>query len=470
MRRGGRSQEGIVQSGQTLNITSLIDDVRLTSFQIRVFVLCGLVMAFDGLDLTVVGVTAPSIAATLNMKMSAFGPIFGAGQFGVMIGAIVFGSPADRWGRRSLLISATILFGVFALLTATATSFGELVTYRFVTGLGLGGAAPNLVALISEYAPKRMRPLFVTIIWGFVPVGGIVGGLSSSYLIPHFGWQAVYFCGGVIPLVLAVFLLFLLPESVTFLVAREASPARIAKIVRRLDPRLAVTANTRFEINEEKLPGVPVKHLFTEGRTGITLTLWALFFLSFLLVVFGISWLPSLLRQHGATTSQMGIALALWSLGGIIGSVIFGGLVERISPYTVQIWGYILLAIGIGSLGFIAASSSFAVAVTFAFITSILGSGTNSVVGTLTALNYPTAMRSTAIGWGYGLGRAGATVGPMLGATFLGWNWNSDQIWLAFAVPSLLSAALILSLRRRIAARDASSGSAVRAAPPLFGR
>ncbi len=435
-----------MQSNGTLNITRFIDNNRITGYQFRIFILAGLLVMFDGFDSLLAGVTAPSIAATLKLPMSTFGTFFAAGQFGIMTGAIIFGPPADYWGRKKTLLSAACVFGVFSLLTATATSYGEVVTFRFITGVGMGGAAPSLVALVSEYAPKRIRAFITTLFWGIVPAGGIVAGLASSFLMPRYGWQSVYLCGGIIPLVLVVILLVWLPESAAFLVARGAKPARISGIA----AAMGAPSARNYEVNDIRLPGVPVQYLFRDRRAVMTILFWITFFLSFLVIVFGVSWLPSLLREKGASVEQTGIALSIWSFAGVIGPIVFGYIIERTGPYAVQIWGYVLLAICVGSLGYATSVWAFAPLLLLIALTAAIASGTNAGIGALMVLSYPTPVRGTASGWGYGFGRAGASVGPLLGGVLLGRHWPSNQIWLAFGAPALLSVVLVLLLKWQI--------------------
>jgi len=248
-----------------VSVTRLIDEGRLTSFQIGTIVCCALVSMFDGIDTQSIGVAAPFIADTLGIKIASFGPIFSSALVGATIGAASFGPLADRLGRKTLLLVAVVLIGVFTILTALADSVGMLMLCRLMAGLGLGGATPCYIALTSEYAPARSRATLVTLMWSAFPLGGMLGGLLNSYLLVAIGWRAIFYIGGVAPLLFGLFLLWYLPESLKFLLLRRNDTAAVAAIIARL--RVPIdAAKQHFIVEEKNLPGVAIKHLFTEGR------------------------------------------------------------------------------------------------------------------------------------------------------------------------------------------------------------
>jgi MFS transporter, AAHS family, 4-hydroxybenzoate transporter len=261
-----------------VNVTRLIDDGPLTRFQIGTVICCALVSALDGIDSQSIGVAAPFIADELGVKLADFGPIFSSALVGATIGAATFGPLADRFGRKILLMAAVLLIGVFTILTVFANSVPMLVTVRVLAGLGLGGATPCFIALTSEYTPARLRAALVTLMWSAFPLGGLLGGLLNWYLIPHAGWRAIFYLGGVAPLVLAVVLFFYLPESIKFLLVRRNDLTGVARIVARFGTS-AAGGDARFVLDEKPLPGASIRHLFTDGRALGTLLLWVPFFM-----------------------------------------------------------------------------------------------------------------------------------------------------------------------------------------------
>ena len=159
-----------------------------------------------------IAVAAPIIADELKLARAAFGPIFSAGLLGAMIGALSFGPLGDRFGRKRALIAATVIFGVFTLATPMARSYEQLLAVRFAAGIGLGGATPCFIALASEFAPSRRRAMVASLIWAAFPLGGSVGGFANSFILTNFGWQTIFWIGGVLPIVVAAALIVWLPE------------------------------------------------------------------------------------------------------------------------------------------------------------------------------------------------------------------------------------------------------------------
>jgi AAHS family 4-hydroxybenzoate transporter-like MFS transporter len=361
-----------------------------------------------------------------------------------MVGALLLGPLADRVGRKSMIIGATAAFGAFTLLTAFCTSYDQLFVCRLLAGLGLGGVTPNAVALTSEYAPKNSRSAVVALMWAAFPLGGVCIGLMSAYLIPSFGWQSVLIVGGIVPLIVCAAALAGLPESLAFLAARGLATTRIRAVLRRLAPDVPTTAATRFTADEEKLPGVPVKHLFGGGRAVTTLLLWVTCFVSFLILIFTISWIPALLRANGVSMAQVGFAIALHSIGSAMGSSSVGRIMDRIGAYAMLITTFCIAAVATAALGF-TVSSFWQLAVVIALSGCFAGASQAGVIA-LAAVTYPVAVRSTGVGWAFAAGRLGAVVGPLLGGVMLGWGWHTDVILIVVAVPALIGAAAIALL------------------------
>src|SRR5688572_27873599 len=277
-------------SRRALTVNEIIDERPVSTFQATTILSCGLVLLLDGFDTQAMGFLVPPIAEELGVPLSAFGPVLSAGLFGLMLGAMGSGPIADRWGRKWAIIVSALVFGSFSLLTPQADTINELVTLRFLTGLGLGGAMPNVVALASEYAPKRLQPILVTLIFVGMGGGAVLASLVGGALIPIWGWRSVFYVGGVLPIALALVLIKLLPESVRFLTVRGGDAAQVRAIMRRIAPDLGDAPLAPMPPNRHT--GVAVTHLFTEGRTTGTLLLWVPFFMNLLILYFILSWLP----------------------------------------------------------------------------------------------------------------------------------------------------------------------------------
>lgn len=431
----------MVTEQRALTVNELIDDRAPSAFQITAIVLCGFVILFDGFDTQAMGFLVPSIAEDFGIPRDSFAWALSAGLIGLMFGAMISGPIADRWGRKSAIVISVLGFGVMSLLSARASSLDELVALRFLTGLGLGGAMPNAVSLASEYAPKRMQPMFVSAIFVGMAGGALVASGVGAVFMPIWGWRSVFFVGGLLPIALAVVLLKALPESLRFLAVAGADQARTSAIVRRIAPD---AADLRFAPDpaSERRNGVPVKHLFTEGRAGGTLMLWIPFFMNLLIIYFILSWLPSLLRDAGMPVSAGIAAVAAFSVGGIAGTLLQGPLMKALGVYTPMVAEFVASLALVWLAAEIFANYELMIVVTF--LLGVTVQAAQAGLNVLAAMYYPTATRSTGVGWALGVGRVGAIVGPLIGGAMLKMHWTPREIFLAGMVPALISAAAVV--------------------------
>ena len=426
---------------QAINVTRLIDDGPLTRFQIGTIVCCALVSALDGIDSQSIGVAAPFIADELGVKLADFGPIFSSALAGATLGAASFGPLADRFGRKTLLIVAVVLISVFTILTVFANSVPMLMTFRLLAGIGLGGATPCFIALTSEYAPARLRAALVTLMWSAFPLGGLLGGLLNWYLIPQAGWRAIFYIGGVAPLVLAFVLLFYLPESIKFLLVRRNDVTGVGRIVARFRSS-PVRGDSHFVLDEKPLPGASIPHLFTEGRALGTLLLWVPFFMGFGVLTVAVLWTPALLKLNGISPANTAFVVAFNGLGGFIGQSSAGTLIKRFGILPVLIPAFLLGAAATVGLGY--GASSIALASTFIGLIGVfMGFGTGGAIA-LAATIYPTPIRSTGVGWGMAMGRFGQIVGPLIAGALLGAGWTADRIMMVIACGGLIAAVFVV--------------------------
>ncbi len=429
-----------------LNIASVIDSARLSPFQIRTIVFCGCAAVLDGFDTQMIGFLAPSIAENFGLEVGSFAPVFAAGLFGLMVGALLLGPIADKIGRRWLVIAATFTFGLFTFLTASASSINEFVILRFLTGLGLGGAMPNLTALATEYSPRRYQGMIVAWLFAGIPIGAIVGGLLSSWLLPFAGWQAAFHVGGVLPMLLALVLVFTLPESLRFLILKQDNPRRVLAIANRIVPS-GFPPEQQFSSPQKPVTGIPVRHLFTNGRWSGTLLLWIPYFMNLLIIYFIISWLPAMLRQSGMPITAGIEAATAFSFGGAIGCLVTGKLLQMFGARKVALIEFV------ATILFILLLSTYSDAYwSVMLIAGFLGftvQGAQAALNALVAGFYPTAIRSTGIGWALGIGRVGSIIGPLIGGLMLSMHWQTSTIFLATIVPAFLAATAIACMMAR---------------------
>ncbi len=435
-----------MESKAPVDFSKLVDERPISALQVAIIVLCGAINFLDGMDSQSIGVAAPLIAASIGIKIGAFGPIFAAGQLGAAIGAMSFGTIGDRLGRKNVLAAATFLFGVGTLVTAVAPSFSTIVGARFCAGLGLGGAIPCFIALVSEYTPTRMRNTCVAVLWSFYPLGGMAGGIINSWLLHAFGWPAVFYLGGTLPLLVGALLLLIAPESVRYLLARNLDDDKARRTAARLFPD-AIDRDARFVHHRQNVVAGSIRELFAENYRLTTLLLWTPLFLGFGTLSVTILWMPTLLNMNGISPSTTSLVIAAVGLGGFVGNGSAGHLLDRFGVAAVPIPAMALGALVVAGFGYFADNAL--LAGVCGFLTNVfLGIGLTACIA-LASAAYPTAIRSTGVGCAMSSGRFGQVFLPLITSLTISWNWTPTQMMLLIAIAPLLAAVAMYFLPAR---------------------
>ena len=428
-----------------VDIAQAIDDAKLSAYQIGIFILCGICLIIDGFDVQAMGYVAPAIIQDWKLQNAMMAPVFSATLIGVMIGAILFSMLSDKLGRRPVLIAATLFFSVLTLVTAQASTVVELHWIRLIAGIGLGGIMPNAVALCGEFSPKRSRVFIMMMVGNCFTAGAALGGLIAAWLIPHYGWRSVFYFGGCVPMIIACVMFVWLPESLQFLAVKGKAKDQIAKILRRINPTQNYDNSIEFFVPEQAKTGVPIFQLFHAGRATVTLMLWTVNFMNLLNLYFLSSWLPTVVRDAGYPTSTAVYVGTTLQVGGTIGAILLGWLVKRFGFVPVLAFGFALAAINISFIGW--PGLALALLFTVVFIAGVGVMGGQVGVNALAATYYPTDLRSTGIGAGLGVGRLGAIVGPLIGGQLMAMKWGARELFLAAAIPALISAIVMVAMR-----------------------
>ena len=433
-----------MQAERTFNISTLIEEQKPGRFAVGLLFWCFLIMLMDGYDQTAVSFAAPAIIKEWHVARGGFGPVFGAGLFGTLVGSFIFGYFGDRFGRKRAIVSGSLFFGLLTLLSVWATSLHELMLLRFIAGLGMGGVVPNSVALVAEYAPKRLRATWVTLMFSGFSIGAGSGGLVSSALIHRYGWPVMFVVGGIGSLAVACLLIVTLPESAKLLVVRRRSVETVRKLVARLRPELALPADAQFvpgEVQEKKR--FVLKLIFSDGLRAITPLLWIVFIVNSMALYFLQNWVPQLTANAGLPTALAFLSGTVLNLGLWVGNASVGWFADRFGLRR-SIATYLTLG-AIVLLSFSYLQSTAAI---------LIGLGTVGVMQggflglyAVGARIYPAINRVTGIGWAAGVGRLGAVLGPYIAGLLVARGLGMTSTFLVFALPLAIAAIAVAAMR-----------------------
>lgn len=432
-----------VPQASTLDVQAFINAQPLSRYQWRVVILCFLIVFLDGLDTAAMGFIAPALSVEWGIDRASLGPVMSAALIGMVFGALGSGPLADRFGRKVVLVVAVFLFGLFSLLSAYSSNLDQLLVLRLLTGLGLGAAMPNATTLLSEYTPERLKSLLVTSMFCGFNLGMACGGFVSAKLIPAMGWHSLLMLGGILPLTLTVVLMIWLPESARFLVVRNLGAERIRKVLAPISPE-EVNAAKDFSVPEQKTVRSRnvLKVVFSGNYSAGTLLLWLTYFMGLVIVYLLTSWLPTLMRDSGASMEQSAFIGALFQFGGVLSAVGVGWAMDKYNPHKVIGCAYFLAGIFAWLVG--QSLGNVAVLATLVLLAGMCINGAQSAMPSLAARFYPTQGRATGVSWMLGIGRFGAILGAWAGATLLGLGWNFEQVLTALVVPAALAAIAVL--------------------------
>lgn len=445
-----------------IDVHGVIDDARFNRFHWLVMGLCALLLIFDGYDLFIYGVVLPVIMEEWGLTPLEAGALGSYALFGMMFGALVFGTLADHIGRKKGIIICFLLFSVATVLNGFASSPSEFAVYRFLAGLGCGGLMPNVVALMNEYSPKKLRSTLVALMFSGYSLGGMCAAGLGIYVLPTFGWQAMFFAA-VVPLILLPLVIWYLPESVGFLI-RKGRTDEARAMLSRVQPELALAADAQLQMQDTSGQKTSVLDLFRGGRLMGTLSIWVAFFCCLLMVYALGSWLPKLMANAGYSLgSSLSFLLAL-NFGGMFGAILGGWLGDRFDLGKVVVAFFLVSVASISLLGFKTPTPVLYTLITIAGATVI---GTQILLYAAAAQFYGLSIRSTGLGWASGIGRNGAIVGPLLGGALLGINLPLQLNFIAFAIPGVI-AALAMTLFVLSGKRQTAPGQPLATAAPLM--
>jgi len=419
----------------TVLVDDLVDRQKLTGRNYFVLGLLLVALLCDGFDLQIVAFAIPSLAREWGVERAVFGYIQTANLAGMMVGAMFIGNMGDRLGRKRMIVGGTVFYACTALLCLLARNPTHLTVLRFFTGLGLGGVLPNVIALAAEISPSSQRARLTSIPIIGMSLGSGLPSVVAAWLVPTFGWQALFVVGGIIPIIVALIIQWKLPESILFLTYRGGNRSEIEVRARELEPALQVTADTQFALRGSgggEAPRGSIPDLFRGALKFTTPLLWLMFACTLLSMHFLNSWISVILDQAGLSEVQTAFTNGVMHWGGTVAAICTVFLLGRLGLN----WGLILLVLGFSGCLLIAIVG-FAYAPLVTLAVSMAGFGVIGCQGVLNAsagLIYPVSCRPTGVGAALGLGRIGSLSGPLVGSYIIAHQWPSQQ---AFFVPLL---------------------------------
>lgn len=430
----------------TIDVAALVDDQKISPFLVKLLILALLALVADGFDLQAAALAGPELVKAWHIQRQELGPVLSASLAGLLVSGPLFGWYGDRYGRKAAIVIGSLLYGLFSLATMAATSPMELIILRFLTGIGLGGVIPNIVALIAEYAPRRLRGSLLILVFFGILVGGALPGPVAAWLVPAYGWRVIFFVGGVVPIAIAALLQLALPESLKFLLLRPERRGDVVRLLGRAFPGPALSSDATFVVGKAPTDNAwSPAPLFRNGLAIITPLFWIAFTANLLVNFFVTQWVPTLFRDAGLSADQVASITSAYFFGGIVGSLVMLFLVDRLGMMPTVVL-FVLAVPAIGCLGLPGLPVGTLVVLSFAGGFCILGNqnSLNAVVGII----YPTACRSKGAGWALGIGRFGSITGPMLGAALVAAQMSLTHIFYVPAAPLVIGALASIVLLR----------------------
>ena len=441
------------------DIRKALDEGAMSRFQWAAVAVCVMLIMLDGFDVLVVAFTAAPISAEWKLSGAELGFLFSAGLFGMAAGSLFLAPWADRFGRQAIILLCLLLISGGMLASALAQNGVQLAALRAVTGVGIGGMLASVGVITAEYSSTKWRSTSIALQATGYPIGATIGGTIAAVLLTVYGWRSVFLFGGLATAMMIPLVLWRLPESVDFLIAK-----RPANALRKLNALLKQMH--RPELTQ--LPALPLREaavarsgsfagLFAAGVLGSTVLIWISFFLLMFSFYFALSWTPKLLVSAGLSTQQGITGGVLMNVGGIVGGSVFGMLAARLDLGRLTASSMLLTALAMAAFGFFTSHLTLAFVTAFGIGAFIFGSMAG--LYSFAPIVYPPAIRATGMGWSIGIGRIGAILAPLTAGVLLDRGWNPPHLYYAFALPLLAAMLTVLALRKNAGAAAIARGT-----------
>ena len=438
-----------------VDISRAIDAGKWSNYQKLAILIAALAIILDGFANQALALSIPMFIKMWHVTRDDFKWVGVVGYAGMAVGTVAFGILGDKWGRRNTLMACVLLFAVPTLAIAFLSNVPPLYPLRFIGGLGLGGCMPNATALLAELTPAKNRSIAVTCGIVGIPVGGTLGGYIAAG-VPAEHWQNLYLMSGAIPIVIAIIMFFVLPESPRYLAVRPDRRADLDKLMAKFGN--PIPAGSTVIDNADNAGKVKAKvslgALFGSDIRWDSIGLWGAMFFTLLSVYGVINWLPTILAQAKYPGSLTGSSLFWFNVGGVVAALGGAACFNRFgskAALIVMAGGAVLASLWISVIPLDPTRSATTLLVAIALQGGLIN-GVQTVMYALAAFVYPTEMRSAGIGWAVGFGRLGSIISPLVGIYLLD-AAGPNGFFVGFAVTMALSLTSILLIRRHMPKR-----------------
>jgi AAHS family 4-hydroxybenzoate transporter-like MFS transporter len=432
-----------MDSSSVIETDALINARKVGKPQIVVGVLGACALFVEGFDTSAIGYIQPQITTEWSIPPDTVGTVLSADLLGLLFGYIFIAPLSARFGHKRMMIASTTFFGLMTFLTVSSSGVPMLLFFRFMTGVGVGGAMPSAVALTGEYMPEHRRSTAVTLIYIGFSLGQIGAGIVSQYLLDLFTWRAVLGFGGIVTLMFSGLFVFALPESIEYLVNRGNNRPRALRILRRMMPDLAIPDTARLIAGSQGERKVAVRQLLEDNRSLGTIFVWTGMFMSLMIYFFMQKWLPSMLVQVGLSQQEAILATTVGLAGGIVAAFILGPLMDRFGPFVVVAGLFAVSAVAAVAMALALATPGVFLLTLMSLALGFCLSGGQKANNALSVYFYPTALRGPGLGFALGIGRFGGWLGPILAGVLLSRGWSPSGLFYLAAGPMMIGAVTI---------------------------
>ncbi len=446
-------------SEATVDVTQVLDNQKISRFNVGLVILAFLVMMTDGYDLGAAAFAGPGLIREWGLKGPELGVLLSSSLGAGLFGPPLLGYLSDRFGRKRVIVCGAFAFGLFSLAAVATTSLNQLVVTRIFAGVALAGTLPIVVSLINEFAPKQARATMVVLMFTGVTFGGGLPGLIALKFMAVYGWRILFWVGGLAPLVMAVILFFALPESVKYLTLRPSRRAELVALLKRIDGTLQIGPDTQFIISGEQNRSRFSIGALLEGPLAVLTPLYWVSNLVCLMVFYFINqWMPTVLSSSGVSLEQAVVATALFQFGGTLAGLLSMRFLDKVGFLPVPILYAcaipIVISIGVPGLPPMALIALVACA---GFCLLGLQFGNIATEANI----YPTYIRSWGIGSNFAIARIGGALGPLLGGMAFGAHLPAQQIFAIAAAPLVIGLIVALLIVPRYRAQLRRQQSAI---------